>query len=69
MVWYADLPAIGKGNDRRSGPSYGYHEANYCKLDDRFLHAHISSRPSIIINGFRHAGIKGCIEQLIVICD
>ena len=28
------------------------------------LHAHISSCPSIIINGFQHAGIKGCIEQL-----
>jgi len=28
------------------------------------LHAHISSHPSIIINGFQHAGIKGCVEQL-----
>ena len=28
------------------------------------LHAHFSSHPSIIINGFRHACIKGCVEQL-----
>ena len=29
------------------------------------LHAHISSCPSIIINEFQRAGIKGCIEQLL----
>lgn len=28
------------------------------------LHSHFAAHPSIIINGFRHIGIKGCIDQL-----
>lgn len=28
------------------------------------LHSYIAARPTIIINGFRHTGIKDCIDQL-----
>ena len=28
------------------------------------LHSHFATRPSIIINGFRHTGIKDCIDKL-----
>ena len=44
-------------DDRRSGPPYECHE-------NLMIDAHFSSHPSIIMNGFQHAGIKACIEQL-----